>query len=146
MRLWILILGGLIVVLSAFVLGRVTSSNSRVVKEQNNITSVQSPKKIVTLNREFEFGPATTKFKFILDSAELRDEIIIKGQKAHAIDGKDFLVLNIKIKNDKDKPIELITSDFIRLSVNGNDSNTVAPDIHNDPVVVQPISTKETRV
>ena len=51
----------------------------------------------------------------------------------------------MKITNNYDKSVQIPTRDYIRLMVNGSDEK-LAPDIHNDPVEIQAISTKYTRV
>lgn len=104
------------------------------------------------INKEFSFplknnkGEEVNKIKYFVESAELRDEIIVKGQRATAIKGRTFLIITLKITNEYNQPIEIDTRDYLRLSVNGNESELLAPDIHNDPVEVQAISTKYTRV
>jgi len=93
-----------------------------------------------------ENGEVVSSFKYLIENAELRDEIIVKGQKATAIKGRDFLILTLKLQNDLDDSIEVSTKDYLRLSVNGNEDEWLAPDIHNDPVEVQAISVKNTRL
>lgn len=111
----------------------------------------EQPKEAGAIAREFTF-PLTNdqknpkQFTFYIDRAELRDEIVIKGQKATAVKGRDFLLVTIKITNDHNQAFKINTKDFVRLSVNGNTAEWLAPDIHNDPVEVQAISTKLTRV
>ena len=91
-------------------------------------------------------GEEIGKLKFEIISAEKRKEILVKGQKAKAVDGRVFLIINMKIENELDKSVDINSRNYIRLSVNGNEEEWLAPDIHNDPVEVQAISTKMTRV
>lgn len=111
----------------------------------------EQPKGNGVIGREFTFplikdAKNPKQFKFYVDRAELRDEIVVKGQKATAVKGRDFLIVTIKITNEHDQAFKINTKDFVRLSVNGNTAEWLAPDIHNDPVEVQAISTKLTRV
>ena len=93
-----------------------------------------------------EKGDKVSEFKYIVQNAELTREIVVKGTKATSVKGRTFLILNLKINNDGKQKIQVNTRDYLRLTVNGNSAEFLAPDIHNDPVEVQPISTKFTRV
>lgn len=105
-----------------------------------------------TLNKEFTFpikddkGTQISTIKFIIENVEKRDEIVVKGQPASAVAGRTFLILNLKIVNEYNQSIQISTKDYIRLTVNDKFNEYLAPDIHNDPVEVQAISTKFTRV
>lgn len=104
------------------------------------------------LNREFKFplkdekGSVLGEVKYVVENAELRDEIVVKGKKASAVAGRVFLVLNLKVTNDTNQTISMNTKDYVRLFINGNDNEPLSPSIHNDPVVVDAISVKSTRI
>lgn len=108
-------------------------------------------KKTINLNKVLQFpirnekGKEVSKFSYEITSAELYDSIIVKGQRARAVKGRVFLIFNLKITNSNDQAVEINTRDFLRISVN-NKQELIAPDIHNDPVQTQAISTKYTRV
>ncbi len=124
--------------------GTTSSSDTRM--------TVKAARAIQVLNKDMSVpikdasGKEVTRAKFLFDNVELRDEIIINGQKAMTVKGKTFLILNVKITNDYDKAFDLNVRDFVRLSINGNDKEWLAADIHNDPVSVRPTSTKTTRL
>ncbi len=145
---YIYIGGGLVLmVIAIFVFTKLFKSNN--VSTSSNQTIV---KKSQEVNKEFTFpikgdrDEEVAKIKFIIEKVETTNEIVVKGQKATAISGRTFLIVNLKIANQFDKSIQIDTKDYFRLSVNGNDKELLAPDIHNDPVEVQAISTKYTRV
>lgn len=93
-----------------------------------------------------EKGNEVSKVRYIIENVEKRDEIVVKGQKARSVKGRTFLIFNLKIVNDFNQVIEIQTRDYVRLSVNGDKNQWLAPDIHNDPVEIQAISTKLTRI
>lgn len=108
--------------------------------------------KTVKVNREFNFpltdekGKKVGEFTYVIESAELRKQIIVKGQSATAIPGRTFLVLNLKLINNLKQGVTINTRDYVRFKINGNTTELFAADIHNDPVEAQAISTKNTRV
>lgn len=104
------------------------------------------------INKEFIFpirnekGEEISKIKYLIDNAEKRDEIVVKGQKATSIAGRTYLIINLKIVNEHTQAIQIKTLDYLRLTLNNKENEMLAPDIHNDPVDVQAISTKFTRI
>ncbi len=111
------------------------------------VQGVTITQKSEDLNKEFTFPVSDTiKLKFSLQKAELSNQIVVQGQNATAVPGRTFLIVTIKIVNDSNQTIKMNTRDYVRLSVNGDEGTWLAPDIHNDPVEVQAISTKYTRV
>lgn len=120
--------------------------------QSNDKVKVKPPLRTLVLNRAFTFpikdekGKEVDKFTYIIESAELRDEVVIKGQRASSVEGRTFLILNLKVVNKGKQRIGLNTRDYVRLAVNGKNDELLAPDIHNDPVEIQAISTKYTRL
>lgn len=141
-------LGALLVFVSLVFVGVKVTGNSN----SSSRIEVKGAKKTAKLAREFTYalkddsGEEVSRIKFELMDAELRDEIIVKGQRATAVRGRVFMIINLKITNGHNQSIEMNTKDYLRLSVNGNTNEWLAPDIHNDPVQIQAISTKYTRV
>ena len=113
---------------------------------------IPEAKKTKLINQEFTFplknekGEEVGVVRYFIEQAELRDEILVKGQKATSVKDPTFLIINLKLANEFDRSIDINTKDYLRLSVNNNELEWLAPDIHNDPVNVQAISTKFTRV
>lgn len=133
-------------------IGRKIFSKSSGSNTANQQATIAKPIKSTVINRTFAFpildenDKEVSKIKYTIENAELRDEIIVQGQRVRAIEGRTFLIVTIKIANSFDKSIEMNTKDYLRLSVNKNNSEWLAPDIHNDPVQVQAISAKSSRL
>lgn len=144
-------LAGILVLTAIMLVARNTSLKARDTVPADNRQEILPAKATKDINREFEFpiekvtSGEPRKIKFLIQNAELRDEIVIKGQKATSIKGRTFLILNVKLTNNLDKGIEINTKDFVRVATKGSEE-WLAPDIHNDPVVIQAISTKVTRL
>lgn len=130
------------------------SANKKETASQASNTSprVAGALAITNINKQFELpiidksGEDLGALKFEIISAEKRKEIFVKGKKATAVEGREFLILNIKIVNELNRSVDVNSRNYLRLSVNGNEEEWLAPDIHNDPVEVQAISTKLGRV
>lgn len=139
-----------IVLVSGIIFFSTNGAKSDVAGIQTN-ANIPTPVAAQKINRTFSFplndqsGKKVSTFTYTIDTVELRNDIAVKGQKATATDGKVFLIINLKITNDYNKSISINSRDFIRVMVN-NLPEKLAPDIHSDPVEVQAISTKYTKV
>lgn len=126
-----------------------TSGSQQVADQRPEINKAKATK---IINKDYAFilrndvGNEAGTLRYSIDSAELRDEIVVKGQKALAVKGKNFLILNVKLINKENAEIAVNTRNYIRLSINENKQEWLAPDMHSDPLKVQPISTKYTRL
>lgn len=113
--------------------------------------NIKPAKATQTLNKELQFplkdasGKEVSKIRYIIESVETRDELIVKGKKAQAVEGRTFLVIKLKIINVYKQSIQVNARDYIRLTV-GDGKDKFAADIHSDPVEIQPDSTKPSRL
>ena len=105
----------------------------------------------VSVDREFSFKvydkdkKLADSIKYTINTAQLSKQIIIKGQKATAVKGRTFLIINLKLVNESQKSLYLNTRNYLRVQPVGT-ADKLAPEIHNDTVEVQPLSTKLTRI
>lgn len=106
----------------------------------------QEIKKELNFPIKDENGKILSKMQYEVQRANIQDEILVKGQRARAVEGRVFLIIDIKITNSYKQGLQINSKDYMRLIVNGNKKELVAADIHNDPVEVQAISTKTTRI
>lgn len=143
-NVWYLI-GMVLLLLMAFFIGRysVQSINSSSSSSLN--TNLQLINKIFLFPVKNDAGDELTKIQYDVLSAETQPSIMINGQKGLPIKGKVFLIITIKLTNIFDKNIQINSRDYVRLQVN-NKPDLLAADLHNDPVEVDAISTKLTRV
>lgn len=147
---------GIIFIISALILVvfKLSSpSSSSLATNGNTAPQLQVPEALATvvLNKELSLpikdskGVEIGEVKYIVESADLRNEIIVKGQKATAVQGRTFLIFNLRLVNETNQGLDIKSRDFVRVSIN-NEEEWLAADIHNDPVEVQAISTKYTRI
>ena len=146
-----IIVGFIVLVIGFFVVKGFMGQGSASAFSSPDSVAIEKPKAEQTLNKVLYFplkdkdGKEVAKLKYEILKSELRNQIIVKGQKASAVEGRTFLVVNVKITNDYEKPIELRARDYVRLKINSS-KEQLAPEIHNDPVEVQALSTKYTRL
>jgi len=113
----------------------------------NSVISEKYIGKDLAIPLKDENGEEVSSLTMRIENVELRDEIIVQGQKATSVAGRGFLVVNLKLVNNLEQSVEVNTKDFLRLGLSGQEeAEWLAPDIHNDPVLIQAISTKPTRV
>lgn len=141
---------GLLLIIGVWLVSRPRSSSSSQTLGSSSV-SVAPSRYSIDISREFQFpihdaqGKEVSSIKYFIKNAELRNEIIVKGQKVSSVSGRTFLVLSIKLTNELENDIEISTRDYVRLQINGS-SEHLAADVHNDPVQVAAIATKETRL
>jgi hypothetical protein len=139
----------LVIIIILFIASKIISSKSK--PKSASVQGTAAAQKTETINKDFTFpitnvngGPIS--MKFTVQDASLNNQIVVQGQTATAVKGRTFLIVTLKIANTFNQSIQINTRDYIRLSVNGDENTWLAPDIHNDPVEIQAISTKFTRV
>lgn len=141
----------IVVILGVLALRKNSQSPTGVAQTASGQVDVQKPRATKTLNKTFNFplkddsGKQVSTITYTIQSVELRDQIIVKGETATAVKGRTFLIVNLKLTNNFTKSVQINARDYIRLILAGS-SEKLAADIHNDPVEVQAISTKYTRI
>lgn len=133
----------------SYIIGGKSTQNVSGAQDQRVDAPISKAKQLI--NKEFllpikdDKNKEIEKIKYFIESAELQNEILVKGQRATAVKGRTFLILNIKITNKYTKTIALSSKDYVRLIIDDK-KELIAPDIHNDPVQIQAIATKYTRL
>jgi len=118
----------------------------------NSQLTLQTPTATESINKTYSFtlkdsdGKDAGSFSYTIQSADIQKQIIVQGKPVNAVTGREFLIINLKLSNALNKGIQINTRDYIRLSTNNDLNDWLAPEIHNDPVEVQAISTQFTRV
>lgn len=150
------IIPGIVLAIFIFIIGFIIFSTlgsaPQILTGEDEKVQLAKPLASQTINKELQFplkdakNKEVSKIRYIIESAEVRDELIVKGKKARAVEGRTFLVLKLKIINTFNQSIQVNARDYIRLTVNKNVADKFAADIHSDPVEVQPDSTKQSRL
>lgn len=145
----LLIIIGIIIIVGTVVIAKTSRATQTDTNSQPSAPAILAS---MNINREFDFpikdanGKEISKIKYLVQSAALQDEILVKGERARAVQGRTFLIVNLLITNSYKQGIQINSRDYIRLVVDGKKDELMAADIHNDPVEVQAISTKLTRL
>jgi len=143
----IVVILGIIVLVNTTVGKSNAQSSNTAVKKNQEVQPIADQ----IINRVFQFsvkdktGKVITNFDYKIIDAQLINEVIINGQKYNPIAGKVFLVINLEITNNFTQTITIQPRDYVPILMN-HSSEKLAPDIYNDPVDVQAISTKPSKL
>lgn len=127
------------------------STSSTAGLNQQTLSAIAHPSAVEKINKNFSFpitdanGNTISTYTYTIQSVQEQNTILIQGQTAYAVPGTTFLIVNLMLTNNYTKSFNLNTRDFVRLLVN-NSSQKLAPNVYNDPVQVQAISTDYTRL
>lgn len=151
-KVFLVTLGIGFLAVTAFSLGRFSVTRKGENSRTNNQVQTALVNQKKEINKELSFDlkakdskAQPEKIKFELVSAEILEEILVKGEKVKAAGGRGFLIFTLKITNEGKHTLQVNSRDFIRLSSSLKEE-WLAPEIHSDPVEVQALATKYTRV
>lgn len=104
-------------------------------------------KQTAQVDQDFDIpiGTSDEVITFKVTNVDLTNEVILRGQKANAVTGRKFVILNIKLSNQQQQRVKIDSRDYVRLAVDDT-GDRLAPSLHNDPIEVQPISDQFTKV
>lgn len=140
-----------IVIVGVLIMASVRLALSRVNRNPGQLGAVSAEALTTPVEREFSFTvydknkQLSDPVRYTITTAQLTKQIIIKGQRATAVKGRIFLILNLKLVNEFGKSLFLNSRNYVRVQPKGT-ADRLAPEIHNDTVEVQPLSTKLTRI
>lgn len=110
-------------------------------------------KEVVTVDSSFEFPaldsqgqPIKDKIKFTVSTAEKTGQVLVKDQVYSSRNQKKFLIINLELKNDVARPVNIFPGNLVRLTYGGDEENRFAPDLHNNLVQTAALSTKLERI
>lgn len=112
--------------------------------------SVKPAKATTEVKKSFKFsaskiaGKGEEEVNFTITTAELKDEIKVKGVPRKANKGNLFLLLRLEIENESTNRLSLTPADLIRLV--GENEKKFAPDFHNATIIIDPISVRKDLV
>lgn len=146
---WLMIiLGGIILFTIGFFVGRQIAPNTTLASTTLQAPTVQAQQNI---QKNFQFpvddasGKTITTIAYTVETADKQNQVIIQGQRAYAVAGKTFLILNIKLTNPSDQTVQINARNYIRISI-GKNNELLAADMYSDPIIIQPISTETTKL
>lgn len=106
----------------------------------------------ITLDKKFEFpgfneaGKKKGTIELKIIEVEKTNQVIVQDKNYTAKNNKIFLIINLELKNETTKRLNIFPGDLIRLIVDDQEKKKFAPDLHNNYVLISPISTKIDRI
>ena len=126
-----------------------------IIKSKSNKTSTtqsQVQTQTITIDKKFTFsglddtGKKKGEIELKITTAEKTDQVIVQDKTYASKNDKTFLIINLELKNDSAKKLNINTGDLTRLVVNDQNETKFAPDLHNNYVLVAALSTKIDRL
>lgn len=124
----------------------------QIISKQANKVNAQAPTATYTINKSYTFtgvdnaGREKGKISLAMTTAEKVTEVVVRDQTFRARNNKVFLLVNLELTNSSSTPLNIFPGDLMRLTYNGVEEKKYSPDLHNNLVLVSPISTKPDRV
>lgn len=139
---------GIILVSIGIFVGKQINSPTTLADQNTQAPAIEEQ---IPINKVFSFpvndstGKKVTDISYTITFVDKQDQVIIKGQRASAVQGRTFFIVNIKLTNLSSQTIQLNSRDYIRITT-GKNNELFAADLYNDPIIIQPISTEYTRL
>jgi hypothetical protein len=105
----------------------------------------------IPINKTLKFpaiisdGTYQGEISLTMVSAEKTNEVLVQNNPVRAREGRFFLIVNLELANESTEKLGFISSDIIRLAT-GENGKRLAPDLHNQQVLIAPVSVKSDRV
>ena len=136
--------------LGFFQMARINMDRSSAQAEvAGNSTSVSQGQ--VNINRKFDVAikssdgkPTGEDLHVTITSVEKAESILIQNKPARTKNGKIFLLINMEIRNDTKKELNVKPVDMVRLV--DSEGKTYAADVYNTDVTAEAVSIRKTRV
>lgn len=126
---------------------------ARFVSSRNNKTKDAVKTLTVKVDKSLDFTALNTQGKSVSNKIKLKiadvektNQVLVKDQSYTAKNNKQFLIVNLELKNEASIPLNILPGDLVRLTIDGDEENKFAPDLHNNLVLVSAISTKLDRI
>lgn len=119
---------------------------------EGKVAGQENKSQVVTLDKKFTFpglddnGKEKGEIELKITQVEKTNQVIVQEKTYTSKNDKSFLVVNLELKNESTKRLNIFPGDLLRLVVDGQEEKKFAPDLHNNYVLVAPISTKVDRV
>lgn len=137
---------------AAFGLSRIILSRQVSAQKQEKAQQPTFQKQTINLDKVFTFpgldekGRKRDDLELKITELEKTDQVVVQDKTYTAQNDKIFLIVNLEIKNDTAKNLNIFPGELVRLIIDEQEEKKFAPDLHNNYVLVSPDSTKVDRV